>query len=137
MKVGFIMKKLFKWIGAVVFFAVALFSIIKLILLIKKYSLFEVLMASGKLDEEGVGVVEISKNGTKFLTKAHEEGAEAFKDYLNSMGYNYIGRFGSSNLYEYEGVEIVVKRSRLLGKYYLYEIFNEDYFGEANEYLLD
>lgn len=130
------MKKIFKWIGAAVFFAIAIFSIIKLIILIKKYSLIEVMMAAGKLNEDGVGVVELSKNGTKFLTKVSDEGAEAFKDYLNSIGYKYIGRFGSSNLYEYEGVEIVVKRSKILGKFYLYEIFNEDYFGEADEYIL-
>ncbi len=129
------MKKILKVVGGIVIFFIALVSIIKLVQLIKKYSLLQVLGGVGKLNADDTDLVEISKNGTKFLTRSNETGLEAFKDYLDASGYSYIGQFGSSNLYEFDGVEIVVKRSSLFGKYYLFEIFNERYFEETSEYL--
>lgn len=129
------MKKIFKCISGIILFAVVVFSIIKIIQLIKKYSLWEVLLGIGKLSSDGADVVELSENGTKFLTFKNEEGLSAFKEYLETVGYRYIGQFGSSNLYEYEGIEVVIKRSNLFGKYYLFEIFNEKYFEETGEYL--
>lgn len=129
------MKKALKIIGGIVVAIVAIASIVRIIMLIKKYSLIEVLAGIGKLGNDGVDVVEISKNGTKFLATGNQDGIDAIKEYLDTVGYKYIGQFGSSNLYEYDGVEIVIKRSSLFGKYYLFEVFNERYFQETSEYL--
>ncbi len=130
------MKKIVK-IGLSVVLAVLLFvSVLKLIRLIRKHSFLSILKGFGILCSGDADLVEISDNGTKFLSKKSEEGIGAFEDYLDEIGYKFIGQFGSSNLYESNGMEIVIKRTTLFGKYYLYEIFNERYFEESDAYLV-
>ncbi len=125
------MKKILKIFGIVLVSTVAVYSAFKLIKLIKKYSLCPVLSGLSKLGASGADIIDISKNGTKFLSKADQEGIDAFKDYLETVGYKFVGQFGSSNLYELNGMEIIIKRTKLFGKYYLFEIYNERYFQEV------
>ncbi len=125
------MKKILKIFGIVVLSTVAVYSAFKLIKLVRKYSLVPVLGGLSKLGASGADMIDISKNGTKFLSLANNEGVEAFKDYLDAVGYTFIGQFGSSNLYELNGMEIIIKRTKLFGKYYLFEIYNERYFQEV------
>ncbi len=125
------MKKITKIFGVVVLSTIAVYSAFKLIKLAKKYSLVPVLSGLSKLGASGADMIDISKTGTKFLTLADNEGIEAFKDYLDAVGYKYIGQFGSSNLYELNGMEIIIKRTKLFNKYYLFEIYNERYFQEV------
>ncbi len=125
------MKKITKIFGVVVLSTLAVYSAFKIIKLVKKYSLIPVLSGLSKLGASGADMIDISKTGTKFLTMADNEGIEAFKDYLDAVGYKYIGQFGNSNLYELNGMEIIIKRTKLFSKYYLFEIYNERYFQEA------
>ncbi len=130
------MKKVLKIIGSVVLAAIVVISTIKLIKLIKKYSFMGILKGLGIVSSGEDDVVDVSGNETRFLVRKSQEGIEAFNDYLDVIGYKYIGQFGSSNLYEHEGTEIVIKRSNLFNKFYLYEIFNEQYFEDTADYLL-
>ncbi len=131
-----IMKKTLKIAGTLILAIVTVVSIIKLIQLVRKYSLCSILKGFMILSSDDVDLIEVSENGTKFLAKKTQEGVEAFDEYLNEIGYQFIGQFGSSNLYEFDGMEIVIKRTGLFGKYYLYEIFNERYFEETDAYIV-
>ncbi len=126
------MKKYLKIFGIVFVTTAAVYSAFKVIKLVKKYSLCPVLCGLSKLGASGADVIEISKNGTKFLSNADENGVDAFKEHLDSIGYSFIGQFGNSNLYEKNGLEVIVKRTKLFNKYYLYEIFNEKYFADKD-----
>ncbi len=130
------MKKIVKIVSSVALTIIIVVSIIKLVQLIRKYSLFSMLKAFGILSSGDADLVEISDNGTKFVSSKSQEGINAFEEYLDEIGYQFIGQFGSSNLYEHEGMEIVIKRTKLFGKYYLYEIFNERYFEETDAYMV-
>ncbi len=130
------MKKFLKIAGSVVVAVVTIISIIKLVQLIRKYSFLGLLKGLGILGSGDEDIVDVSDNETKFLVKKSQEGLEAFNEYLDMLGYKYIGQFGSSNLYEHEGTEIVIKKSKLFNKYYLFEIFNEQYFEDTADYIL-
>lgn len=133
---GMIMKKALKFVGSITLLVVMLLTMVKLIKLIRKHSLLSILKGFGLLCYGGADLVEVSENGTKFLSKKSQEGIEAFDEYLDEMGYKFIGQFGSSNLYEFDGVEVVIKRTKIFRKFYLYEIFNERYFEEVEDYSL-
>ncbi len=126
------MKKLVKIFGIVFATTLAVYSVFKVVKLVRKYSLVPVLGGLSRLGASGADVIDISKNGTKFLSLADNEGLEAFKDYLDVNGYKFIGQFGNSNLYEVNGMEIIVKRTKLFGRYYLFEIYNERYFENSD-----
>ncbi len=130
------MKKVVKVVSALALTIIVVISIVKLVQLIKKYSFIAMLKGFGILGSGEADLVEISDNGTKFISSNTEEGIEAFEEYLDEIGYKFIGQFGSSNLYEHDGMEIVIKRTKLFGKYYLYEIFNERYFEETDAYMV-
>lgn len=120
-------KRLKKWIG-IITVIIAIITVIRLAFIIAKSGIIVILLGILNLKAGGGNLVSISKNDTKFLSLRNEESLEEFKNYLLKNGYTYLGQFGNSNLYEYEGIEIVVKRSNVLGRYYLFEIYNERYF---------
>lgn len=130
------MKKMCRFFSTVFFIFVLTVSLMKLIKLMSKHNLIGILKGLGILCYDDADLVDISGNGSKLMSRKSQEGIEAFENYLDDMGYKFIGQFGSSNLYEHEGLEIVIKKSKLFGRFYLYEIFNERYFDESEAYSL-
>ncbi len=124
-------RKLVNIVSAILITLAAIWSIYKLLELIKKYDLISILLGFSKLATGGQDIVDISDKGVKFLAYNSADAAEAFNDYLEFEGYKKIGRFGKSDLYEYNGEEIIIKRSKLFNKFYLFEIFNDEYVGRT------
>ncbi len=120
-------KKLFHAISSTVLVLLAAWSIYKIIELIQKYDLISVFSGFGMLASSGNDIVDISGYGAKFIGYNTPQTVDAFSDFLSLEGYTKIGKFGKSDLYEYNGEEIIIKRSKLFNKYYLFEIFNDEY----------
>ncbi|MCK8061292.1 MULTISPECIES: hypothetical protein [unclassified Fusibacter] len=122
------MKKFLKTIGAVSVIVVTAYSIYHLIRLIKKYDVLSLLYGFDLLHRGHEGIIDISRKGVKFISRKSEENLDAFSEYLKANGYRLVGRFGRSDLYDYQGVEVIVKQSMLFNKYYLFEVYNESFF---------
>ncbi len=120
-------KKIVNVVSIILISLVTIWSILKLIKLIRKYDAFALLQGFARLSSSEDEIVDVSGIGVKFIGRNTAETAESFADYLALEGYKKIGKFGKSDLYEYDGEEIIVKRSKLFSKYYLFEIFNDDY----------
>ncbi len=126
-------KQIIKFSAGVFAVAFSIFSVYKIIQLIKKYDALSLLYGFDQLSRNEDTLVDISKAGTKFLSRKNDEGIEAFKAYLSSENYKFIGKFGRSDLYSIDGIEVIVRRTKLFNKYYLFEIFNEKYFEEKRQ----
>jgi hypothetical protein len=122
------MKKILKAIGAVTLAAVTVYSIYHIVRLVKKYDVLSLLYGFDLLHRGHEGIIDISRKGVKFISRKSEENLYAFSEHLSANGYRLVGRFGRSDLYDYQGVEVIVKQTVLFNKYYLFEVYNESFF---------
>lgn len=122
------LKNCFKLVAGLVIGITSVYSLYKLWQLAKQRDVFSVAQGFFTLNDTESALVDISGKGVKFLSKNDRVGQQAFDDYLSNCDYRYVGSYGKSRLYNYEGEEVVVKSMPLFSQYCLHEVFNQDYF---------
>ncbi len=124
-------KRALKIISAILLGMITLLSIYELIKKAKDKDALPIIKAMRLLDESSSEIVDVLGNGTKFLLYDNAESHRHFESFLEEKGYQYVGRYGKSKLYDYADYEVIVKQNIMFNRYVLYEIYNETYFGEA------
>ncbi len=125
-------KRALKTISAILLGIITVLSIYELIKKVKDKDALPIIKAMQLLDESGSEIIDVLGNGTKFLVYDNAESHRHFESYLAEKGYQYVGRFGKSKLYDFADYEVIVKRIKMFNRYVLYEIYNETYFGESS-----
>ncbi len=125
-------KRALKIISAVLLVIMTVLSIYELIKKARDKDALPIIKAMRSLDESGSEVVDVLGNGTKFLVYDNAESHRHFASFLKDAGYQYVGEYGKSTLYDYDEYEVVIKKIILFNRYALYEVYNEMYFSETN-----
>ncbi len=123
-------KRALKIISAILLAIMTVLSLYELIKKVKDNDALPIIKAMRLLDESGSEIVDVLGNGTKFLVYDNAESHRHFASFIEDKGYQYVGKYGKSKLYDYNEYEVVVKKTIMFNRYALYEIYNETYFGE-------
>lgn len=76
-------------------------------------------VAKEKKDE----LIDISYSGNKYIAYKSNSNEEKFDQMLEAKGYKHIAKYGKSDVYVLDGVEHLIKRSVVFGKFFLFELF--------------
>lgn len=76
-------------------------------------------IAREKKDE----LIDISHSGKKYVALKTKSNEKKFDQLLEAKGYKHIAKYGKSDVYMLDGVERLIKRSVIFGKFFLFELF--------------
>lgn len=122
---GFYMKKnkvslskILSALGVVALLASAIY-------LILKYNLNNIIKGIIRLEgNEGEVIKEKSKDKIFLITKPEDEDIK-IENYLRKYDWDFLEQYGRGHIYEKNGEEILVKKRKFFGEYYIYEIIND------------
>ncbi len=118
-------KKVLKVISLILLGAIALISIYQLLKKAKEKNLWPILVAMRTLVDSQSKMVDVLGDGSQFLMYDDTESERIFRTRLLDKGYQYVTKYGRSELYDYHEGEAIVKYNRLFNKYLLCEIYSE------------
>ncbi len=123
-------KRQFKIVSAVILVVLTVVSIYHLIKKIKEKDLLPILQAMRTLDDGASDIVDLRGNGFKYLLHNDREGHSFFEQFLAEKGYQYVAKYGKSELYDHGDLEVVVKKYPIFNKYLLCEIYDQEIVSE-------
>lgn len=91
--------------------------------LIRSYDVISVFHGMKVADKKKDELIDISYSGKKYVARKTKANLQKFEDLLEAKGYQHIAKYGKSDIYLLDGVETLVKKSVVFGRYYLFELF--------------
>ncbi len=120
-------KNTLKVISVVLLGIIAVLSIYQLLKKAKQKDFWSILAAMRSLDNSQSKMVDVLGDGSKFLLYDCPESRRKVKSFLHDRGYQYVAKYGRSELYDYAEGEVIVKYNSLFNRYLLCEIYDESY----------
>lgn len=119
------MKKIVQFIVKIIGVILLVKSFVELYSYMKNNGFFDIINGITKLREEPSKLVELSAYKNKYMGIKATSTMDEFVDLLKKRGFVFVARYGKADIYRVGGVEILVKRTIMLNRYYVFDIFDE------------